>query len=768
MSFWGERKKMGLSILIACFLLIHHVGSMSVERSTYIVHMDKSVMPKAFASHHHWYTSTVDSLSPVDPSVVDGSRSKASLVYSYDNVARGFSAVLSKGELEVVKKLPGFVSAYRDRQIKLRTTHTPEFLSLNPSAGLWPASNYGKDVIIGVVDTGVWPESRSFLEDGMTSSPIPSKWKGTCQVGEEFNASMCNAKLIGARYFNKGLLASDPNITLTMNSARDTLGHGTHCASTAAGNYVDGASFFGYAEGTARGIAPRARVAVYKVQWPEGFQASDFLAGIDQAVADGVDVLSLSFGFDEDLPFYENPIAIASFGAMEKGVIVSHAGGNTGPHYLSLFDAIPWTVTVAAGSIDRSFAGTLTLGNGLTITGWSVFPASALVESFIYYNKTLASCDSVALLLDQASFGNIVICEDTGDFFNQLEVVARSRAAAAIFISKDPDLFTSADFPWPGVVISPRDGPAVMNYVKTSARPLATMAFKQTVVGTKPAPALESYSSRGPSRTYTRLLKPDLMAPGSLVLAAWIPNKSAARIGSAIRLSNDYKLLTGTSMACPHVAGVAALLRAAHPKWSPSAIYSAMMTTANALDNTNNPIRDNGRNRTFANPLAMGSGQIDPNLALNPGLVYDLTPQDYVNLLCYMNYTENQILTVTRSKLYHCSKPSPDLNYPSFIAFYANGTTKNTTATFQRTVTNVGDGPATYKVEVVAPAGSVVTVSPKMLFFSNKYEKNSYSLSVEYKSDKNGMVTFGSVIWVEDKGRYRVRSPIVVSPEMAF
>ncbi|GFS30631.1 subtilisin-like serine endopeptidase family protein [Actinidia rufa] len=683
---------MGLSILIACFLLIHHVGSMSVERSTYIVHMDKSVMPKAFASHHHWYTSTVDSLSPVDPSVVDGSRSKASLVYSYDNVARGFSAVLSKGELEVVKKLPGFVSAYRDRQIKLRTTHTPEFLSLNPSAGLWPASNYGKDVIIGVVDTGVLPESRSFLEDGMTSSPIPSKWKGTCQVGEEFNASMCNAKLIGARYFNKGLLASDPNITLTMNSARDTLGHGTHCASTAAGNYVDGASFFGYAEGTARGIAPRARVAVYKVQWPEGFQASDFLAGIDQAVADGVDVLSLSFGFDEDLPFYENPIAIASFGAMEKGVIVFSC-------------------------------------------------RSALVESFIYYNKTLASCDSVALLLDEASFGNIVICEDTGDFFTQLEVVARSRAAAAIFISKDPDLFTSADFPWPGVVISPRDGPAVMNYVKTSARPLATMAFKQTVVGTKPAPALESYSSRGPSRTYTRLLKPDLMAPGSLVLAAWIPNKSAARIGSAIRLSNDYKLLTGTSMACPHVAGVAALLRAAHPKWSPSAIYSAMMTTANALDNTNNPIRDNGRNRTFANPLAMGSGQIDPNLALNPGLVYDLTLQDY---------------------------PSPDLNYPSFIAFYTNRTTKNTTATFQRTVTNVGDGPATYKVEVVAPAGSVVTVSPKMLFFSNKYEKNSYNLSVEYKSDKNGMVTFGSVIWVEDKGTYRVRSPIVVSPEMAF
>ncbi|KAL7262164.1 hypothetical protein ACSBR1_000524 [Camellia fascicularis] len=175
----------------------------------------------------------------------------------------------------------------------------------------------------------------------MRTSPIPAKWKGTCEVGQEFNASMCNSKLIGARYFNEGLIGARPNITISMNSARDTDGHGTHTASTAAGNFVESASFFGYAEGIARLLA----------------HESDFLAGIDQSVADGVDILSLSLGYDWDVPFYENTIAIACFRAMENGVFVSHAGGNTGPDYLSIFDSMPWTTTVAAGSIDRSFAG---------------------------------------------------------------------------------------------------------------------------------------------------------------------------------------------------------------------------------------------------------------------------------------------------------------------------------------------------------------------------------------------------------------------------
>ncbi|THG19139.1 subtilisin-like protease SBT1.9 [Camellia sinensis] len=756
-------------IIFTWFLFIHHVRSTAVERSTYIIHMDKSLMPKAFTTHHHWYSSTVDSLKQSGPTTTTNmsnsiSPPSPSVIYTYDNVAHGFCALLSQNELEAVKKSLGFVSAYNDRELKLRTTHTPEFLSLNPSSGLWPASNYGKDVIVGVVDSGVWPESLSFKDDGMTS-PIPSKWKGTCEVGQEFNASMCNSKLIGARYFNKGLIASKPHIKISMKSARDTGGHGTHTASTAAGNFVESVSFFGYAEGTARGLAPRARLAVYKVNWNEGFKSSDLLAGIDQAVADGVDILSLSFGFDYDLPFYENTIAIACFSAMEKGVFVAHAGGNTGPDILSLYDSIPWTTTVAASSIDRSFAGTVTLGNGLTITGWSVFPASALVEKLpLFYNKTVAFCNSTELLAQVAS--SIIICEGIGDVSSRLQLISSLNVPAAIFIS-DEIFETSAYFPWPGVVISTKDGHAVIKYAKSKHNPLASMKFKQTVLGTKPAPVVASYSSRGPSRTYTGLLKPDLMAPGSHVLAAWIPIVSSATIGFGISLSSDYKIDSGTSMACPHVAGVAALLKGAHPEWSPAAIRSAMMTTASPIDNTDNLIQDYGQNNTFASPLAMGSGQIDPNKALDPGLVYDTPPQDYVNVMCYMNYTKKQILTITRSNRYNCSKPSPDLNYPSFIAFYNN---KSTTMvqTFQRTLTNVGDGMATYYAKVMAPTGSKVRISPRMLIFNGKYDRKSYTLSIERKSNLNGTMTYGSLVWIEDSGTRMVRSPIVLSREVHF
>ncbi|THF96874.1 hypothetical protein TEA_021284 [Camellia sinensis var. sinensis] len=344
--------------------------------------MDKSLMPKAFTSHHDWYYSTVDSLKPTIPIVTTTSsqysKTPPRLIYTYNNVAHGFCALLSQDELETLKKSLGFISAYNDKQIKLCITHTPEFLSLNPSTALWPASNYGKDVIVGLVDTGVWPESLSFRDDGMRTSPILAKWKGKCEVGQEFNASMCNSKLIGARYFNKGLIGARPNITISMNSARDTDGHGTHTASTTAGNFVESALFFGYADGIARGLAPRARLAVYKVFRDEGAHKSDFLVGIDQAVADGVDILSLSFGYDWDVPFYENTIAIACFGAMENGVFVSHAGGNTGPDYFSIFDSMPWTTTVAAGSVDRSFAWNVDFGNWINLHRMDYVPCKCL------------------------------------------------------------------------------------------------------------------------------------------------------------------------------------------------------------------------------------------------------------------------------------------------------------------------------------------------------------------------------------------------------
>lgn len=737
-----------------------YVAVVSCERTTYIVHMDKSYMPKAFASPHNWYTTVVVDTITASPDKLDSTQTDTYL-YTYDNALHGFSAILSENELCSLKQSRGFVSAYKDRQVMIDTTHTPKFLKLNTVTGLWPASDYGKDVIIGMVDSGIWPESKSFDDSGI-STPIPSRWKGTCEEGQEFNSSLCNQKLIGARYFNKGVIAANPNITISMNSARDTFGHGTHTSSTAAGNYVKNASFFGYAPGVATGMAPQARLAMYKVIWHEGRYASDVLAGIDQAVADGVNIISISMGFD-DVPLYEDPIAIASFGAMEKGILLSSSAGNEGPRLGNLHNGIPWVLTVTAGSIDRRFTGVLSLGNGLIISGWTMYPLEINIDNMpLIYNKTLFPCNSSELLAF-APYG-ILICDGSKSSTISLsEYSSLPNTPAAIFVSDYQENFEDYYFPYPGVIISTKESLEVIKYTQNIPKANASITFQQTLLGANVAPAVATYPSRGPSPSYPGILKPDLMAPGTLVLASWLPDKDVYTFPK-LNLTSDFQTDSGTSMSCPHASGLAALLKGAHPQWSPAAIRSAMMTTATYLDNALLPIKDIALNFTIATPLAMGAGHVNPNRALDPGLIYDATPKDYVSLLCSMNMTQNQILTITRSDSYNCSSPSSDLNYPSFIAFYDNYTKGSVQKKFERTLTNVGRAGTTYNVHVEEPEGTTVRVFPTTLAFGKMHEKHGYTLVVEYVNDKNAPLQHGSIVWVEEGGVYIVRSPIVVSP----
>ncbi|POO02999.1 Subtilase [Trema orientale] len=751
-------------------ILVTKISSSSEIRSTYVVHMDKSLMPYPFASHKQWYSTIVGAIK---------SSSTPSIIHTYDHAMHGFSASLTKDELESLKKTPGFLLASDEKTCVLDTTHTPEFISLNSFNGLWPASDFGQDIIIGVVDSGIWPESESFKDDHI-SRVVPPKWNGTCdKAGDDFPSSLCNHKLIGARYFNSGFIAANPNVTVPgINSTRDTIGHGTATASVAAGNFVGCASYFSYAKGTAKGTAPYSRIVAYKVAWGANNSvaySSDVLAGIDQAIADGVDVLLVPIGCD-NLKIYEDPILVGSFAATKNGIVVSTSAGNEGtPTNNTIHNAIPWAITVAAGTVDRWFAGTVTLGNGETFTGWTLYPIKALKRnSPLVYSTTLSACNSSALFTNVTA-GTVVVCDNTWPIRDQIWSVnaASDRVGGAIFITNDSNIQEKdyGKFPFPAVVInsSSRFSQDLIKYASNSSNnPSVTIRFQRTLLNTAPAPAATSFTSRGPSPYYPRVLKPDILAPGSQVLAAWPENLPVAQIGSInLPLYNDFNLLSGTSIAAAHVAGVTALLKAVYPEWSPAAIRSAVMTTADPRDNTGSPIRDNGigSGSEPASPLALGSGQINANRALDPGLVYDIGTQDYINLLCSLeelNRTQIETIVGGGYNCYHFV----DLNYPSFILLHRGDESNVTQKIFDRTVTNVGPASATYKATVTVPQELSVTVNPDTLEFSEQGENITFRVDVTFNRD-NEDVVFGELVWVEQNGTRTVRSPIVTAQDVS-
>ncbi|KAF8405005.1 hypothetical protein HHK36_009900 [Tetracentron sinense] len=739
--------------------------STAEDRGTYIVHMDKSAMPAPFSTHHNWYTSTLSSLSSPDGIL-------PTHLYTYTHVMNGFSAVLSQSQLHQLQKMPGHVTTYPETFGQLHTTHTPKFLGLNKHAGLWPASGFGDDIIVGIIDTGIWPESESFNDHGMP--PVPERWRGGCETGTEFNSSHCNRKLIGARSFSKGLKQRGLNISTTddYDSPRDFMGHGTHTSSTAAGSPVHHADYFGYAKGTAIGVAPMARLAMYKVLFSNDTYesaASDTLAGMDQAIADGVDVMSLSLGFIET-PFYNNPIALGAFAALEKGIFVSCSAGNSGPHAYTIHNGAPWITTVGAGTIDRDFSAYVTLGNGgSTIRGKSVYPLDLSISGVeIYYgngNRSKEICGYNSLDPKDVA-GKIIFCDfstDGGAVLGQIDEMSRSGAKGGIFSTDFAKFLHPSSFNVPFVAINTKDGELVKNYLTNSAQPSTVdIKFQITVLGTKPAPQVASFSSRGPCEPSPWILKPDILAPGVDVLAAWMPNRGFAPIGDDYLLT-DYALLSGTSMSSPHVIGVAALLKAAHRDWNAATIRSAMMTTADVIDNAGGTIID-VITGVAGTPLDFGAGHVNPNKAMDPGLVYDIEVQDYIDYMCGLNYTSQQIGVITRRSNYTCNQANLDLNYPSFIVILNN--TNTTSYTFKRVLTSLADSQSVYRGVVKAPSGMKVVVEPATLSFPSKYSKAEFSVTVEIDLGDAGTQSdyignYGYLSWYEVNGKHVVRSPIV-------
>lgn len=758
--------------LLYCLALV--VGWCAAEApQTYVVHVSKSHMPSAFDNHEQWYASTVKFLQGVEEEE-EGEK----ILYSYDHAFHGFATKLSRAQAEALESMEGILGVYPETVYELHTTRSPTFLGINGSDGSeWSVAEQSIDVVVGVLDTGVWPESPSFGDDGMKAVPV--EWKGECEAGTSFNASHCNKKLIGARFFCKGYEAAlgPVNEMAEYRSPRDQDGHGTHTASTAAGSFVPEASLLGYARGNARGMAVKARVAVYKVCWTSGCFSSDILAGLDRAVQDGVHVLSLSLGGGA-VPYYRDGIALGAFGAMEKGIFVSCSAGNSGPDPMTLANVAPWITTIGASTLDRDFPSPVLLGNGASYNGVSLYSGKGLPAGKLplIYAVNASNGNTSNLCLENTLDpnlvrGKIVLC-DRGisarvDKGNVVKSVGGAGMILANTAANGEELVADSHL-LPATAVGRKNGDLIREYVTTSLNPTATIQFRGTVLGIKPSPVVAAFSSRGPNIMAPQILKPDVVAPGVNILAAWTGAAAPTELkGDKRRVK--FNIISGTSMSCPHVSGVAALLKAAHPTWSPAAIRSALMTTAYTVDNSGRALRDVA---TGADSTAFdhGAGHVNPQKALSPGLVYDMGVQDYVDFLCALSYTADQIQMVAKSNV-TCSRKAianrnpGNINYPSFAVVFGvneNDKSSGTVVRYTRTVTNVGPSGSKYRVAVSAPATVTVSVKPRTLIFGAVNQKLSYTVTFVSKAlTVSRPPSFGSVIWTD--GVHKVRSPVAYS-----
>ncbi|KAL3649507.1 hypothetical protein CASFOL_005910 [Castilleja foliolosa] len=712
--------------LVLCLkFLIPFAASLYTE--TYVIHIDKTKI-KTLADPEKWLEQIIESINIHS----SDEHEDPQLLYVYENIISGFSAKLSKKHLESLKKVDGFLSA---------TT---------------------SDVIIGIIDTGIWPEHPSFSGSGL--SKVPSRWKGKCEAGPKFAASKCNKKLIGAGAFFKGYeaIAGRINETLDYRSARDSQGHGTHTASTAGGNLVKGASFYGLAKGKAAGMRYTARIAAYKACYQFGCTSSDILAAIEQAVKDGVDVLSLSLG-GASKPYYSDSIAIGAFGAIRNGVIVSFSAGNSGPFKSTVSNVAPWMMTVGASYTDRRFLTKVRLGHGQIFSGASLYSGKNTKPLRLIYGETRDSkfCTTGSLSPELVK-GKIVICDRGINSRLAKGEVVKIAGGAGMILANDAnqgeELFADPHI-IPATSLGASAANALKLYTNSSINPTATIEFKGAVYNNR-APIMAAFSSRGPSSVGPDIIKPDITGPGVNILAAWPTNISPSELESDKR-RGPFNIISGTSMSCPHISGIIALIKSKREDWSPAAIKSAMMTTAYIYDSKGDLISDaEGSNGPkIATPFEFGSGHVDAERASDPGLIYDISTIDYLDYLCGLNYNSTQMALFGGGD-FNCTIGSKiesgDLNYPSFSVIFSRKLRK---IVYKRTVTNVGIGVSTYSVKVTEPEGVSIIVQPKVLNCRNVGEKLKYS--VTFKAKKGGNYSFGSLEWTSDK--YSVRSPIAIT-----
>ncbi|KAI4326065.1 hypothetical protein MLD38_031416 [Melastoma candidum] len=706
-----------LLIIVSCSTV--HGSPENDDRKDYIVYMGKLPDRVEVASARY-----EDLLSQVlGRSFVPGTVTKI-----YKRSFNGFVAKLTKNEADKLKGQQGVVSVFPDRILQLHTTRSWDFLLRTQKE---PRRKLAEtNIIIGVLDTGIWPESESFGDAGL--GPVPKKWKGVCNGGQNFS---CNRKIIGARFYGSEL------------DARDDEGHGTHTASTAAGLPVQNTSFYGIARGTARGGVPGSRIAVYKICGSDGCASSDILSAFDDAIADGVDIITASLGSQIPPPIEEDVLAIGSFHALAKGILTTQSAGNSGQTWQITASTAPWILSVAASTIDRKIITKVLTGSKTTVVGHSVNGFRSTGNIPVVYGKDAGhgTCDEASLkscypecVVREKVLKKLLVCDD-GQF--GIQSAFDNGAAGLILPTSAPDVAFVEPIPF--AALSTGDYGNFLSYLNQTRAPKANL-LKSETVHDPTAPLVASFSSSGPNYNFPDIMKPDVTAPGVDILAAYSPLAPPSNSEGDTR-SVSYNVLSGTSMSCPHVAGIAAYVKSFHPTWSPSIIKSAIMTTAR-------PLHQNG-----SKEFSYGSGHVVPTKALAPGLVYEITNDDYVKLLCTLGINAAAIT----GKNVSCSKlpklNARDVNYPSVVL--AVNASQPFSFNVTRTVLNVGPSHSTYNASIVAHPGVKVAVFPRTLHFMSSGEKKKFSVTVSGVAPRQGEVLSSSLIWSD--GGHVVRSPIV-------
>ena len=690
-------------------------------------------------------------------------------VQDFTNALNGFSAILTHDEAIALAGTPGVKLVLPDelRQLQkddqssgsaAQPQDAGKFLGLTGRGGAWESGVTGEGVVVGVIDSGIWPEHPSFADDGSYPAPsIPPLSDSNYPVCDFGNTAhnpndapfTCNNKLIGARQTMdtyRTLIGADPD---EFDSARDDDGHGTHTASTAAGNAGVAASMYGIPLGTVSGIAPRAQIIAYKGLGNLGGFGSDLAASIDQAVADGVDVINYSVGGGASLSSADD---IAFLFAADAGVFVATSAGNSGSGAATIGGpaSVPWLTTVGASTFDRFFEGEVTLDKGGKVSGASITPGT--VGKLPLVDAEFAGGDlCIPGTLDPGVVsGKIVLCRRgaVGRAEKSLAVYQAGGAGMVLYnTTNDDNLFT--DTHWvPSVHVDLDEGLKVKAYIASSSNPRAEITTGDTTKW-KHAPTMTIFSSRGPDPVAEDLIKPDVTAPGLQILAGNSPFPDPGTVSGEL-----FQAIAGTSMSSPHVAGLFALLKQVHPDWTAAMAKSAMMTTADQK------VRDNDR-VSAADPFDMGAGHVDPGKVtakgsmFDPGLVYDAGFLEYLGFLCDADPAALAGSTCQTLESIGIPTDASDLNLASIGIGELAGS-----QTVVRTVTSVATRTVKWKVKVDAPDGYDVTVTPSTISLAPG-EIASYEVTIT--NDGTGVVgawSFGSLTW---KGAgFEAYSPIAV------